>query len=351
MNNTTINDTSITASDDQTDLITFINLLNKIISQYGLGLIWFIGNIGSVLTCMVFYQPTYDKSPCAMYFLVSSFAQFFTFNFPLLTRLLQYGYDIKTVNISLGYCKFRYYCFYVSVAIPRYAIVIASIDRYFASSRNALRRQWSSPKIAFRLIIGNIILWCIIYIQVLVFYEIRDHSCQPQAGAYGMFFSIYISIDSGILPTLLMLIFGLLTVRNVHQTRKRIGIVRETNDGRPIQTGKISKKELQLHKMIANQIILYIIFNIPNPCYLVYNAFTINTEKSAARQTIEVFINNMTYLLVYFGFSLTFATFVISSGIFRREFLQLIRTKILRQPLAQIKTSGRTRVKLRRQND
>ncbi|CAF3969567.1 unnamed protein product, partial [Adineta steineri] len=203
------------------------------------------------------------------------------------------------------------------------------IDRYFASSRNALRRQYSSPKIALRLIIGTVIFWCIIYIQVLVFYEINNGSCSYRPGSYGIFFSAYISIDSGALPLLLMLIFGLLTVRNIHLTKKRIDAAPTTNAGQAKKDGKMSKKDVQLHRMLANQIILFIILNLPNPCYLIYSSVTINVAKSTFRKATETFVSNMTYVLIYFGFSLTFANFFVSSDMFRREFFQVIRTKIL----------------------
>ncbi|CAF0796000.1 unnamed protein product [Adineta steineri] len=346
-----MNSTGIITADNQANLIALVNLLNKTISQYGLGLIWLIGNLGSIFNCIVFSQPTYGKSPCAMYFLASSVAQFFTFNFALLTRMLQYGYGINAISIDLWFCKARFYFFYVFVAVPRYYIIMASIDRYFASSRSARRRQWSSTKIAVRLIIGNIILWCIIYTQVLVFYDISSGSCSYGSGAYGVFFSIYISIDSGILPLLLMLIFGLLTVRNIHKTKKRVDAAPTTDTGRSKKSGKMSKKDVQLHRMLANQIILFIILNLPNPCYLVYRSLTITLVKSPFRKATETFLSNMTYVLIYLGFSLTFANFFVSSDMYRREFFQVIRTKVLRQAPAPTTTGGGTTVKAARQND
>ncbi|CAF4596274.1 unnamed protein product [Rotaria sp. Silwood1] len=61
-----------------------------------------------------------------------------------------------------------------------YYKILASVDRYFASSRNALRRQWSSPKIAMRFIIVNIFFWCLIYIHIVVFYKNYPNNYLPQ---------------------------------------------------------------------------------------------------------------------------------------------------------------------------
>jgi hypothetical protein len=324
-----MNSTSIFAEDNQANLIALVNFLNKTISQYGLGLIWLVGNIGSALNCIVFYQPAFHKSPCAMYFIASNISQFFTFNFALFTRMLQYGYAVQAINIFRWYCKIRYYLFYIFVANSRYNIIMASMDRWFASSRDAVRRQWSSPKIALRFIIGNFILWFLIYLQVIIFYTINSGSCQPQPGTYRTVFSIYLAIDSGILPTSLMLVFGLLIAKNVHQTKRRIAATTAINEGQPVYVNRMSRKDMQLQKMLGNQILLFIILNIPNPCYLIYRVFTADTLKSPLRLTIEVFVENMTYVLIYLGFSLTFANFAVSSDMFRREFQQFIQTKIL----------------------
>lgn len=337
MNKSTINDT---ANDSQTYWINIFNLVNTTVSQYGLGLIWFMGNIGSVFTCIIFFQPAFHNSPCVMYFIASVLSQFFTFNFALLTRMLQFGYNIQTINTALWYCKIRFYLYYICVAIPRYNIILASIDRYFASSRSALRRQWSSQKIAFRLIIGNAIFWSLIYTQVIIFYRIENGQCTPQTGTYGTFFSFYITIDSGILPIFLMLMFGLLTIRNVNRTKKRIRPIPGINYGQSTYASRISKKDIQLYRMLAHQIGIFIILNILNPCYLLYRSFTINIFKSSVQRTIESFISNMTYALVYLGFSLTFVIFFISSKMFRRECRQFIRIKILRQPITRTTSRG-----------
>ena len=76
MNNTTTNSTHIVALDNQASLIALITFVNKTISQYGLGLIWLAGNIGSAFNCAVFYRPTFRKSPYAIHFIAASFSEF-----------------------------------------------------------------------------------------------------------------------------------------------------------------------------------------------------------------------------------------------------------------------------------
>ena len=76
--------------------------------------------------------------------------------------------------------------------------------------------------------------------------------------------------------------------------------------------------------MLLSQIIVYIIFNISNPCFLIYQTVTINVSKSSTRIGVETLLNNMSYFSIYIGFSLTFLTNILSSSLFRSEFKRFI---------------------------
>ncbi|CAF4507353.1 unnamed protein product, partial [Rotaria sp. Silwood2] len=296
---------------------------------YGMSLIWLMGNVGSTISCFIFSQRKLRKNPCIMYFLASSASQFMTFNFVLLTRILLNGFNITAINLFLWFCKIRNYFFYLFVAVPRYYIILASIDRYFASCSNIYWRRWSSSKVAMRLIIGSFIFWSLMYSQILVFYEIQDGICSYRHGAYGIFFSIYLSIESGTLPPLVMLIFGCLTLKNIRQSKRRTRPIAELNGIRPAEFIGMSGKDLQYSKMLFSQILLWTILSIINPSDLLYQTITINETKSSFRTTVEVFINNMSYMFIHLEFSLTFFLYTFSSSFFRRQLKQLIQKKIL----------------------
>lgn len=80
---------------DEAQQIVLFNLLIKTFSQCLDGFMWIAGNIGAICTCIVFYQPTFRKSPCAMFFIASSIAQIFVFNVAVFIRMIQYGYDVS----------------------------------------------------------------------------------------------------------------------------------------------------------------------------------------------------------------------------------------------------------------
>jgi len=317
--------------------INVVFLINEYISRYVMLFIWLIGNIGSILSCIIFSKASLRKSPCAMYFIASNIAQFLIYNFALLTRIFLFGFRVRTVYFNLWYCKFRNYFFYVLLASARYYTILASIDRYFASCRDALRRQWSSSRIALRFIIGSTLFWCLIYIHVIVFYQTYPNNCLPQKGIYNMTFSIYIVIDNGVLPLTFMILFGFLTFKNLQQMKKRVRpIVASITTTQSTQTIRALKKDSQFMKMLLSQIILYIIFNVFNPCFLLYQALTINAQKSPILQQVEVLLNNISYFLVYIGFSLTFFINIISSSLFRNEFKRLIQIGVFHYRTVQL---------------
>jgi len=61
--------------------------------------------------------------------------------------------------------------FYVFVANTGYNIIMASMDRYLGSSRDALR-----------LIIINFVIGYLIYLQVIGFFEVTNGKCGPRLG-------------------------------------------------------------------------------------------------------------------------------------------------------------------------
>ncbi|CAF1173063.1 unnamed protein product [Adineta ricciae] len=309
----------------------FVSNMMVNISQYAMGAVIFIGDIGAVLSFVTLYQPALRKNSCALYYLASSATQIIDFNFGLMTRMLQYGYNVNTVNYVPWFCKIRYYLLYVFVAIPRYFIILASIDRYFASSHDALRRQWSSKKIAHRVIFINIIFWLLIYVHVLIFYEIQHGECLPRKGAYNIFFSIYIAFDSGILPPLFIIIFSLLTLRNIRHIKNRTNPMNGANGGQHIPTTIMAKKDLQLFKIAFNEAIIFVILSTLNPCYFLYQAFTMNTQKSPLRLLVELSVFHTSYVFLQLELALTFFIYIWSASIFRQEFLRLFKHKICRR--------------------
>jgi hypothetical protein len=122
------------------------------------------------------------------------------------------------------------------------------------------------------------------------------------------------------------------------------------NEDGSVPVRKVSRKDAQLHKMLANQIAVFVILNILNPAFLLYQAFTAHTVKSPLLTTVNTFISNMTYVLVYLGFALTFPNFALTSDMFRREFRQFFQTKVLGRAPQRSAVDGGTTIRVAQTN-
>jgi len=337
MNKTT---TAIIESDRETQLIVLFNLLIQTFSQVLDGFIWIVGHIGVICVCIVFYQPAFRKSPCAIYFITSSFSQFFLFNFSVFIRMIQYGYNVPVNSLSVWFCKIRYYIFYVSSANARYNIIFAGADRFLCSCREVRFRQWSSPKIALRLIVINAIVWFLFYIPVLVIFGHTNNKCRITNPNLRKIFNLYITIENGFFPIIPMLFFGLLTIRNIRRSIQRVKVTAIVDASQGVTTTRAQRKEIQLHKMLVNQIIVYLILNIPYSVYNTYRTYFLNiNSESVSSALFDTFLNNFFYDLTYLGYTLSFPNFLLTSTIFRRELKQIIQKTIFcqhRQHIASV---------------
>ncbi|CAF0981524.1 unnamed protein product [Adineta ricciae] len=329
MSNITVITTTFGTVDDQIRLTILFNVLIKTFSQCLDGFAWIIGNIGAICTCIVFHQAIFRKSPCAMYVTASNFSQLFIFNFATFIRMIQYGYGVLINSLPAWFCRIRFYIYYVSMANARYNIIFASADRYFSSSQSINLRQWSSSKVALRLIIIDAIIWILFYIQVLVMYDVQSNKCRIHSTSFFTYFNYFITFENGLLPIIPMSIFGLLTIRNIHQSKRRIRTTESINGSENGNITLVLRKETQLHKMLINQVIVYLIFNIPLPVYGIYRSYISISTLSRWRAVMDTFMNNLFYDMIYLGYALTFPIFILTSDIFRRELKKIIKKKLV----------------------
>ncbi|CAF3190493.1 unnamed protein product [Rotaria socialis] len=138
------------------------------------GLIIFIifGTVGNALNLFIFTCRTLSQLSCTLHLIAASIDNTLVIFTSLLTRLLANGFSIDRTITSNVMCKLRFYFGYVFFALSPYFYTLACFDRYCSISTSATRRSWCSEKLAKRLIIGVIILACILYCHMAMFYEI-----------------------------------------------------------------------------------------------------------------------------------------------------------------------------------
>ena len=187
-----------------------------------LPIIIIFGVIGNLSNIYIFTRPALFRS-CSIYFLTGAINGLVLLLFGTTTRWLGHTYpQLDATSYSLFYCRFRNYLMNVIYDLAPYFTACVTIDRFCSSSVNANIRRFSSrPKLAYIVIIFIIITTFIAYFHNLIYYTIINDFCQTEPGFYTRFFSFFTTIYYCV-AFFSILIFGLWTVHNVKQQRRRI---------------------------------------------------------------------------------------------------------------------------------
>jgi len=271
------------------------------------------GNIGNLCNCFVFLQKSHRSNPCSCYLLISSIANITALTFAIPTSI----YAIEQTNptiYSLIYCKLRLYLYHTLLMISRYLIIFACIDRACLSSRRVFIRNFSKIYFARIISIITIIFWFIGAIHIPIISTIQSGNC-IMPGIYNLIFSIYALIFAGIIPPVLMSIFSLITLRNLHLVRIRIHITHQ-------HTNRLMRqRDFQLTRMLIAQVFVYVFTTTPYPLNAIYEAITISVNKTINRQIFELFVYFLTgTFFLFINPAVSFYIYILTSKAFRSEF-------------------------------
>ena len=208
-----------------------------------------IGITGCLCNFITFTAPQLRKSSCGFYFLMASVFELFSITFGLISRFAADHLGSTLINTDPAYCKLRAYLVSAMPLVATYLVLLSSIDRCMSSSVSATLRKFSQIKMAYRATIVAILLGFISCIHILVGYDLRPR-CGALSGPFAMYDSMFVVFWLGIIPHVLMLIFGFLTIMNIRQVKRRVAINPQTN------TASATKKERRKQKTDAQLIIV-----------------------------------------------------------------------------------------------
>ena len=314
-----------------------INLINNItlqVNRYMTLLIFLFGTIGNLLNIIVFIQPALRLNPCAVYFLGSSASGLGIILVGLPSRIIAGWTLIDPASTNSWFCKTRIFLLYSCRTTLVWLLVFATIDRWFSSSAELHRRRLSSYKNAFHSMLIIAVLSFILWIEIIICYDADvTHAplkCYGKTDACRMLNDIIYASSTVMIPSLLMLIFGLLTIRNIHRSYRAIQPVRNTTSATSeVRRGKRSRNrrsEASLTRMLLLQIILLTLCSMPQAIHQFYLSFTINANKTLYRIAIENFIVNLDFLLTYVGNGISFYIYTLHGTVFRQTLLRIIQT-------------------------
>ncbi|CAF1360826.1 unnamed protein product [Adineta ricciae] len=313
--------------------INYITYVNQVINQFYSYFLICFGTIGHLLNIYVFTRPILYSNPCARYFLAATISGFLvaTINIPM--RLVQSTYPMyNPFGYSTASCKILTYATACVKAYPNWFIVFACVDRFLCSSTSVNVRQWSNLRIVNRIILLIIIIIGLFYLYILIVFEnIQTHTkCPYTQTTYPLFHGIWNLLIFSLGPSLLMLIFGLLSIRNIQRSLQKVAVQKsqsrtQSEPMSPLQNQLKSKKttDRQLIQMMLIQCFYFISTTTPFSVASIYTALRINIQKDSL-QTVK---DNMFTILVGLVSSTsactTFYCFTLSSQLFRQQLKKL----------------------------
>ena len=294
-------------------LISLGALLYKIVVP----ILIIVGVIGNSLNIVVLVRPVFYPHACSRYLLAAAINNVFYSSVVLIYQLLVTGYQLDPSNTSVFICKFMIYFYHVSAYISPYSIVLASMERYFASSTKVTLRRFSSIRVsrwAVAFVVGFFALFGINSFVLITAQPGDGLGCQiPGDKIYNQIYTVMQATFYAFIAPSLMALFGFLTMRNLRQVR----VV-------PVVMSSHRRTESQLVRMLLLQVGIYIVLNVP--ASITYLIAILPVAIKA--KPIFFLIYDVTELLTYTSFSAGFIVYIFGTRSYREEFMLIVR-KIL----------------------
>jgi hypothetical protein len=158
-----------------------------------------------------------------------------------------------------------------------------------------------------------IIVFLLIFINILVLADL-----QPAAGftcvveANTLYSQIYIITQVflfAVVPPILMIFFGLMTIRNLHQTNVVAVVV-----------SRFNRTERQLARMLFVQVTVNILLTLPTSITYLISALP-NTIRNTSTFS---FASTICQLFFNFSYATSFFLYILSGRIYRKELFRLV---------------------------
>ncbi|CAF4311978.1 unnamed protein product [Rotaria sp. Silwood2] len=289
--------------------------------------IWLAGNIGCIGNMLVFRSPAFRKQAYSIYLLAEAMSDFLYFNFGLIIRILQQGFQIPlTTNYNI-ICKLRQFISIWSNQVSFSLFSFAIIDRLLSTQRSNIYRQWSNRvTLAYKMCITCVVFWLLFIGHRLILYNVINGKCAPSLKLYAYIDNCMEVVFKAIYPPIVMIVLAYLLIRSVRNVIKRK--ISHSNN-RPSVTipcrSVLQQIDSRLTFMLILQSIIATLTFIPYAAERIYKNITEDWPKSALQNAQESIFVELTHLLSYTFFASSFYVSIISNCGFRRELKNFFR--------------------------
>jgi hypothetical protein len=307
---------------------------------YGYPVLMILGDIGNLFIVIIFSK--YRQNTCAIYLIALAILNSIFLTFSYFNGIFPFYYGDETIR-AFVLCKLRSYLVNIFGELGNTMIVLACIDRFLLTSTRATYRALSTPRRAKWLIFFSIIFWSLFLSFIFVITTVVNGKCGTY-GIYGTITSVYSIIFIGLVPIMILCIFGYLAYRNTRQAHNRIQPVlnNQININNPMR-----RRDRELWVMVISEVLVYIITVIFYPITVIEVLISQNIipNKSVEYLQIESFLFFLGFFLLFMNRALPFYIYLIVSKRFRRNFIQLIikfHQKRRREEPQPVQIVGRT---------
>ena len=294
-----------------------------------------LGNISCIINLIIFTRKNLRKSPCSIYFIAFNISNFILINFLILLTTLLSGYNVNQNVFNLTLCRSNFYMTLTLDIISACYLILASIDRMLITSRNVRTRQRSTNRLAYISIIIVTLFWILFHSHTLILVNgiptgPNQYRCFFNLGLYYTLITYYTLIIKGICVPLLLITFGLWTLKNIrsimHQTRVApIGEPSRTMTGAALSSTR--SKDRQLSLMLLIEISIYVIFTSVLTSVLMYGQLTQNNVKSADELQFSLLLSTIGNFSNFIPYCIGGYINILVSKIFRKEVKDILFCK------------------------
>ncbi|CAF0856307.1 unnamed protein product [Adineta steineri] len=289
---------------------------------YSFFIILIIGTIGNICNLIAFLSKDLRTKACIFYMVCSASLDLFFSNFGIIIRFSTEYFGNNLTNTNRGICKVRGYLLVCLPAMASTGVLLATFDRCVSTSPNARWRRLSSICFAQRLFIIFMLFILISSSFHLIVYDIRNGSCAPSPGLAAIIVALYI-ILSFLIPNAGMIVFGIMTRRHLQQSKNRIAPISLTNNNQQLGVERTNR---QLLILIFTQASVSTVLLSQRCLTYSYLVITSSIQKSVEQQQIEYFIQQVSLILMYVNYGMTFFINYCSSSMFRKTFRASIQS-------------------------
>ena len=324
-----MSNTSITTTTTISPDLLRAAIVLPIFDKYMIIIIYTSGSFGSLLNVLIFLQKRLRIKSCSVYFLLNSLIDFSFLNtFILMTLISLFNSKIfSSINSTNVWCKLGNYFYFILPCLTSTCLIFASIDRFCASSSSNRLHKINQLKISYLLAFLILFVWTIFALHTVIEYDFRLNSadriqCTPHIYNEQLFVIIdgyFFASFNGIVSPLILIVFGLLIVRNINHLHRRTHPQSSSamlSAGNRQSNIRYTQGNQHLIRMLLFQNCLTVFLNIPYVVLYLYGIYNSKPQYWLSLLLYRIF----TYIARWFwfmNFSKSFYVNILCSQTFR----------------------------------